>query len=444
MKRYSFLTCLAFISLSFLTSAQIQPWKSIHHTPLATLQSNFVSPPVEFASQVIWGWSRISIDMIRRDLDTMFNVGFRSVIVDPGRNNPFEYPSDDWYKIAAAGVQEAKKRGMMIRFTDDGGYPSGFANGKFTRERPDLRMKALVICDTIPVSAGKTLVNYEVEPYVISAVAINDEGQSNRIVEVANRKINFDAGVHDWEILLVRSDFRTGPTRAIIDTTGAKTTANSLHDYLDPVAVRQFIDWTHEGYRKFLGNEMGVTMRGFRGDEQDFAYTPWTPAIVETFIQKKGYDPTPYLATLLARPAGESSFRTVLPAPYPGAQNAPLRTEQEKRFKADYWDVWSEMFAENFFKQQADWCDANGVAFITHLNNEHNMPVCIRNGGDFFRVLSKIQIPGVDAIWQQIWPETVNDFPKLASSVAHVYGKPQAFSESLAAYVEPPRDFKSF
>lgn len=87
-----------------------------------------------------------------------------------------------------------------------------------------------------------------------------------------------------------------------------------------------------------------------------------------------------------------------------------------------------------FFKLQADWCAANGVAHITHLNKEHEMPACVKAEGDYFRNLSKVQIPGVDAIWNQIWPGTLNDFPKLASSVAHVYGKPRAFSESFAAY----------
>ena len=66
------------------------------------------------------------------------------------------------------------------------------------------------------------------------------------------------------------------------------------------------------------------------------------------------------------------------------------------------------------------------------------MPACVKAEGDYFRNLSKVQIPGVDAIWNQIWPGTLNDFPKLASSVAHVYGKPRAFSESFAAYPHLP------
>ena len=43
-------------------------------------------------------------------------------------------------------------------------------------------------------------------------------------------------------------------------------------------------------------------------------------------------------------------------------------------------------------------------------------------------------MPGVDAIWNQIWPGKVSDYPKYASSAAHLFGRPRAFTESFAAY----------
>jgi hypothetical protein len=49
-----------------------------------------------------------------------------------------------------------------------------------------------------------------------------------------------------------------------------------------------------------------------------------------------------------------------------------------------------------------------------------------------------VPVPGIDAIWNQIWPGTVSDFPKYASSAAHVFGRPRAFTESFAAYRTPP------
>ncbi len=416
MRKYLSITILLIVTL-YGTAAGQRSWEGIHRTETSVLKSNFELPPVEFASHVIWGWQGdMDLETIRHDLDSMVAKGFRSVIFEAGYGLPYDYLSHEWFEAIRVGVLEAKKRGMKVWLIDEGKYPSGFAGGKFTHERPDLRMQALVIFDTIPVAAGQEIRNHEVGTEALSAVAVSADGENSRVVEIEDGKISFRAGLKNWNILLVRDDFRTAQTRAVNNPDGGKDTSNSLCDYLNPVAVRQFIDWTHEQYKKYLGEELGTTVLGFRGDEPDYAHTPWTPAIVETFIDAKGYDPVPYLASLFA----------------------PIKTEGQKRFKADYWDVWSAMFADSFFKQQADWCAENGLAHITHLNNEHNMPVCVRAEGDFFRTLSKVQVPGVDAIWDQIWPGTVADFPMLASSVSHVYGKPRAFSESFAAYYTSP------
>ncbi len=398
-------------------NAQTASWEGIHGLSLSEAEANFAEPPVEFASNVIWGWEgQMDIATMRHDLDSIKSKGFRSVIFEAGYNLPYEYLSDDWFKAIRTAVLEAKARGLKVWIIDEGKYPSGFAGGKFTRERPELRMQALVVVDRVELEAGQSIEDFAVPPGVISAVAVSHSGKPDRIVEVKDSRISFTADDGERTILLAGPDFRTGQTRAVNNPDGRKDTSNSLCDYLNPVAVSQFIDWTHEQYKKYLGEEFGVTVLGFRGDEPDYAHTPWTPAMVEEFISRKGYDPTPYLATLFS----------------------PNRSVMEQRFRADYWDVWSELFSVNFFKQQADWCAENGLAHITHLNNDHNMPVCIRAGGNLFRDLSKVQIPGVDAIWNQIWPETVNDFPKFASSVSHVYGKPRVYSESFAAYYTSP------
>lgn len=406
------------ISAGGVVFAQENSWDNIHHLTMSEAEANFAVTPPEFASHVIWGWEGpMDINTIRHDLDSIKTKGFRSVIFEAGYHLPYEYLSDDWFKAIRQAVKEAKKRELKVWIIDEGKYPSGFAGGKFTKERPDLRMQAVIAVDTVSVAAGESVRDLKLDPRAISAIALSRSGAASRIVPVKNATIgSFDAGNDDWDILVAGTDFRTGQTRAVNNPDGRKDTSNSLCDYLNPAAVRQFIDWTHEQYKKYLGDEFGKTVLGFRGDEPDFAYTPWTPDMVQQFVSRKGYDPTPWIASLIA----------------------PVRSVSEKRFRADYWDVWSELFAVNFFGQQAEWCEENGLAYITHLNNDHNMPVCIRAEGNLFRDLSKVQIPGVDAIWNQIWPGTVNDFPKFASSVSHVYGKPRAFSESFAAYNIPP------
>jgi hypothetical protein len=49
-----------------------------------------------------------------------------------------------------------------------------------------------------------------------------------------------------------------------------------------------------------------------------------------------------------------------------------------------------------------------------------------------------VETPGIDAIWHQIWTDTISDYPRLAASAAHLYGHPRAFTESFAAYRPAP------
>ena len=182
--------------------------------------------------------------------------------------------------------------------------------------------------------------------------------------------------------------------------------------------LKKFIEFTHEEHKKRVGAEFGTTVLGFRGDEPDYSIRgiPWTNSIFNEFQKRKGYDVKPFTA----------SFFIENP------------TEEQKRIKADYYDVWSDMFGDAFFKQQADWCAENNLQYLVHLNKEDDMMVLVNHEGDFFKCMRSVQMPGVDAIWNQIWPGQITDFPKYASSVSHVYGKPRSFTESFAAYKTLP------
>ena len=109
-------------------------------------------------------------------------------------------------------------------------------------------------------------------------------------------------------------------------------------------------------------------------------------------------------------------------------------TAEQLRVRADYYDVFSQMFRDGFFKPQGDWCAANRLEYQVHLNHEEQQLALAHSEGDFFRDMQFVEVPGIDAIWHQIWPDTISDFPRFASSAAHVFGHPRAFTESFAAY----------
>lgn len=210
----------------------------------------------------------------------------------------------------------------------------------------------------------------------------------------------------------VKPEYRTAATRYIHAPGFKKDSTYSLFDALSPAATDDFLKDVHEQYKKHLGEEFGRTVLGFMGDEPSFPGVPYTPAIFDEFQRRKGYDVRPHLAKLFMKEP----------------------TEEARRIRADYWDVWSDLYRDNFFKPQADWCAHHGMEFQMHLCGEEDMKTLVALNGDYFKCLRPVQVPGVDAIWQQIWPDKVADYAKLASSVAHLWGRPRAFSEGYAVY----------
>ena len=402
-----------------LGSCVYQPWQKLNDTGVNELAANFQDPPVEYSLTFYWGWDgEITAEVIARDLDAFKERGVHIVSLESGYDMGSPYLSEGWFELVKKTVELARERDMRVWIIDEGKYPSGFAGGKFTTDAPELRMKALVIEEQTELAGGETI-SKQLSPDVVSAVAFNQLDSTDQILDIQSGQLQWTAPEGNWQVTLIKHDFRSSPTRAANNPTRGKDPSNSLCDYLDPAATKKFIEFTHEQHKKYVGDEFGKTVLGFRGDEPDYSIRgiPWTPMIFEVFMEQKGYDVQPYVASFFS----------------------PRLTEEQKRIKADYWNVWSDLFAKNFFKIQADWCAEHKLEYLVHLNKEDDMMVLINHEGDFFKCMQQVQMPGIDAIWNQIWPDSlITDFPKYASSVAHVYGKPRSFTESFAAYRKRP------
>jgi alpha-L-rhamnosidase len=395
-----------------------RPWQQLTMPSVAEVAANFIAPPPEYGLTVWWGWDGlVTAEVINRDLDVFRAKGIRVVTIEAGYGMGAPYLSSGWFETIKLAVQQAKLRGMRVWLVDEGKYPSGFAGGKFSAERPDLRMQALVVAERVEVAGGETLAR-RVPAETVGVLAVNQADNSSQSIELGSGELHWTAPAGRWQVLIIQHEFQSAPTRAANNPTRGKDTNNSLEDYLNPAATRQFIAWTHEEYKKYVGEEFGKIVLGFRGDEPDYSIKgiPWTPVIFDEFARRKGYDVRPFVAAFFA----------------------PKLTEEQQRAKADYWELWSVMFREGFFRPQGDWCAAHGLEYLVHLNHEDQMMALVRSEGDFFSDMRYVHVPGIDTIWNQIWPGKVTDFPKYASSAAHVFGRPRAFSESFAAYRTPP------
>jgi hypothetical protein len=414
MKKVICLIINALLTTIILNSQQ--PWQIISFPVVKDIKAGFKSPPPEYGMILWWGWDGPMTDtVIKRDLDRIKAMGFSGVMLEAGYGMTAKYLSPEWFEMVKIAVGEAKKRDMRVWIEDEGKYPSGFAGGKFSNERPDLKMQGLVVTDRIDAAAGEKIIR-RLPNYALSAVAYNNDNKTSKIIDISSGELNWQAPEGNWSVFVAGNRFRSSVTRSVNNPTRGKDTTASLMDYLNPLATRQFLNWTHEEYKKYIGNEFGKTLMGFMGDEPDFAYTPWTPKILEEFKSRKGYDVKPYLALFFT----------------------PVLNEEAKKIKADYWDVWSDLFRDNFFTVQAEWCRENNIDYIVHLNHEDQLPGLAKSSGDFFKNMRNVGIPGVDAIWAQIWIDHVADYPKLASSASHLYGRPRSFTESFAAYTHKP------
>jgi len=429
----------------FAQSTGVQhPWQKVQMPTAAEVQKIWVNPPSEYGPEPYYGLNGpVTLETVQHDLDTMKSLGFHAVTAQAGFSMKQAYLSPEYFAFFKQFAEEARKRDIRIWIVDDAGYPSGFAGGKFSSEKPDLRMQALTIGQRYPVKAGATL-NQAASANAVAAVAAGTAGERVPVPIVGGNIAWTAPAGGDWTVMMVEHAFRTSPTRSDTNPTRQKDGTQSLEDYMDPAATEAYLQFTHEQYYKAMPELFGNTILGFRGDEPDYSIAglPWTPKFFDRFQQEKGYDIKPYLAAILLSQGGGGRPRPA-PGAAPGAATAapppPSRlTDAELRAKADYYDVFSMMFRDGFFKPQGLWCAAHGVEYQVHLNHEEMEVELARSEGDFLRDMKYVEEPGIDAIWHQIWTDTISDYPRLASSAAHVYGHPRSFTESFAAYRPAP------
>jgi hypothetical protein len=414
-----------------------RPWQQVTVPPVREAAANFKTPPHEYgAIQPFVSWNgpdaKDRMARIVQDLDRLSASGVFVVNMSPGRGEPM-YLSPEHMTQVKFVVQEAKKRGMKLWLQDECDYPSGFAGGKISKEYPQLGMQGIVADIRIRVQPGQTLsLPAPSDTLAIMALETAQDQQLHKIVPipipsngqlkwtVPNEGTTPNEPRYTWEVVFVRHIYLSSPTRASNreDGTRAKDGLYSLIDYLDAEATRAFLKITHETYRQAVGDEFGKTILGFFGDEPDYSSSiPWTPKLLEEFQARKGYDLKPYIPLFFA--------------------GKP--TDETQRARADYYDVWSGIFQNTFFAEQADWCAKYNVEYLVHLNHEETMMSLIRSEGDFYRDLRKVGVPGVDNL-SQLLPGVVhtpdgtwnvnNNFPKLASSAAHLFGRPKVWTES--------------
>ena len=217
----AFLLATASIHASAQSTVAQHPFQKIQMPTAAEVQQAWKNPPAEYGPEPYFGMNGpLTIESLAHDLDTMKSIGFHAVTAQAGGGMTTTYLTPEYFAFFKKFAEEAKKRDMKVWIVDDIGYPSGFAGGRFTTEKPELRMQALSVAQRLPVKAGETL-NQAVGPNTVAAIATNAAGEHTPIA-IANGNINWTAPAgSDWTVLVVEHVFRTSPTRSDANPTHA-------------------------------------------------------------------------------------------------------------------------------------------------------------------------------------------------------------------------------
>ncbi|MBQ7982550.1 MAG: hypothetical protein IJ302_03200, partial [Clostridia bacterium] len=167
----------------------------------------------------------------------------------------------------------------------------------------------------------------------------------------------------------------------------------------------------------------GNTVPLIFNDEAAIPRYAYTPGMDAAFADAFGYDLYEYLPYI----------REIL----------PCETEAQKCAHRDYRLFLGMLIRERYFLPIRDWCRAHGICSAGHLNHDHTTRNLVGEAsyGAPLETLRCFDIPGVDVIWRQMWPETdagmdpvLPFYPRYASSAAHQIGAAAVLAECLAVY----------
>ncbi len=359
--------------------------------------NSFINPDASYAPVYIWVWNDICTrEIIDLQLAEMQNLGIRVfyILPEPKEFRPDSMPtnltpdylSEEYFELCNYATQKGKSLGMQCWIYDEGGWPSGSACGKVMEAHPEYARQTLEFYER-SFSAGD--VYKKTSPDVLAAF------------------------LNDKEI--IEEGYRFTEDTVVTEYVAEKEISGNYPDLLNKDATDYFINITHEKYT------LGENVTAVFTDEPKAPHGAFNRELAERYEKMYGESILPHLPLLAERIAP---------------------TEENVHILHRWYDLCSRMFCDNFLLPCKKWINENGIAFTGHLDKDHSPLGCVRGGGNFnlMRALRCFDIPGIDVIWRQLYPEnkTTNKddlnayngfFPRYASSAATQNGTKFAMSE---------------
>lgn len=218
------------------------------------------NPPKEFRPIPFWSWNeRLTVPETRRQIAEMDRVGIGGYFMHARGGLQTPYLGEEWMANIAAGVEEARERGMGAWAYDENGWPSGFGDGRVNGRGERFQQKYL---------------RYE----VVAAPKERDDGRTITHVRLDDgRLLHFYYEVNPFYV-----------------------------DTLDPEVTRTFLEEVYQPYWERFGADFGRALPGFFTDEPQVSRNgiPWSLTLPDRYRDVYGEDLLPLLPQLFL-PVGD-------------------------------------------------------------------------------------------------------------------------------------------
>ena len=389
---------------------QPKPWPSI---PVE--KENFQNPPREYGILPFWFLNgELELNEMLYQLREFRDKGMPGIILHGRYGLEPDYIGETYLDRIHFAVEEAEKLGLQTWIYDEMNWPSGTADQRVLKARPDLAQRYIECLNftvrgpwfTYLTGADSRYNDFE-KSTPMAAFAVRLDGEQEVIDLTPNLSfrdvIPWEAPAGNWRLMYI-----------------VEKIADYYIDAMNPEATTEFLKHGYEPYANAINGKMSSQMLGFYTDEPAMHYylsgaenpvVPWTKNMFRRFQERNGYNLRPRLPDLFFDVSPDSA-----------------------RVRYDFYNTTTDFYSEAFYKQIHEWCQKHNVLFTGHLLYEEWLRRLIRVEGNLFKHYRHMDVVGVDHLYPIIGNRDRPDehvAMKVGSSAAHQLGSPRLLCESF-------------
>lgn len=414
------------------------------------LKELFKEPPNEFRMMPFWFWNHEMVEKeVQRQIRDHHIHGIGGEFIHPRHGRLTPYMGKRWLENVEAAADQCKELNMPCFLYDEDNWPSGPTSGLITGPyNPQNRGKYLVVFDE-GIFGDVDNVVYELdykemseEAEFFAAIALPNPENYPNFENVIDKAIDVSDCVKGEEFVWQVPEGEWSVIFMAIMYNEWNANMNGYIDILRKETVKEFIDQNHKKYANWFIDRgkreyLGDVVPGIFTDEPSmghvqipggafFKHVVFTHKLPEVFEQMHGY---PFSEAVISLFYETGDIRA--------------------KHRSHYWETATQMYVDAFYKPIYEFCDQYNWRSTGHVNCEGNFPMHIKHQGEFFKVFEYMHYGGCDQLTEDVRPDYIENIwdleaspysgmgkemllaSKLASSAAHLLGKPRVLVEAF-------------